>query len=109
MDNWLLVALFGVSVALNLTDSILTRFALKRGHPELNPFTRKLINELGLDRAMIVKSLLPLPLLFLVIIGWLIPVIGSLTVFVCSIILAFYAFVVIQNCIQLLRSHKPEY
>jgi hypothetical protein len=47
MSNWLLLAAWIALSSLNAADAALTRMALKKGHPELNCFTKALIKELG--------------------------------------------------------------
>jgi 4-hydroxybenzoate polyprenyltransferase len=109
MNNSLLLALFIASILLNVIDAILTRIAVRRGHRERNSFIRKLIEKLGLDKAMIVKvfSVVPLLVIF-VIIGWNNPIIGLYAIISLIIVVVFYSCVVIQNCLQLLKSHSKK-
>lgn len=103
-NNLMLLALFISFMLLNVIDVLLTRIALRRGHRELNSFMRRLIEKLGLDNALIVKLLVPVPILIIpVIISWYIPIyLAVIILFVTVIIL--YSYVVLHNCIALSKA-----
>ena len=104
MSNLLLLALFIATVLINLIDSVTTRIALRKGYQERIWTTKKLIEELGLDKAMVVKSLLPTILVILVIVGWD-NAGGSLWASITFIMLVvFFSCVVANNCIQLSKN-----
>ena len=62
MIDLLLVASLIALVLLNALDSAMTRMAVKKGHRELNPFARFLIEKHGVDRGMLYKALLGIPI-----------------------------------------------
>jgi hypothetical protein len=104
-DNSLLLALFIASMLLNVIDALLTRVALRRGYTERIPSMRKLIEKLGLDKALIVKLLvLVLIFLFSVIIGWYIPIIYLAAIILFIIVAVLFCCVVLYDCIMLLKA-----
>ena len=103
MSNWLLFVSWIALMSLNAADAVMTRTALRKGHPELMRPTKALIKELGLDNAMLVKALLPTPLVILVIFGWDSPVFGFCVNIVFMLAIIFYIYVLFHNCRQLLK------
>jgi 4-hydroxybenzoate polyprenyltransferase len=101
-----LLALFIAVISLNMIDAVMTRTALRRGHQERMRFTKKLIKELGLDKAMVLKSLVPVTLVILAILGWDNAVIGlGVSIIFMVPVLICYLYAVTYNCIQLLKIH----
>jgi hypothetical protein len=85
----------------------MTRVALgKRGFEERMSFTRRLIEELGLSRAMLVKSLLPVSFVILVVMCWNNALYGYAVSFVFMIPTIWFSYVVAHNCIELWKSYQ---
>lgn len=109
MTDSLLVASLIALVLLNAVDSAITRMAVKRGHPELNPLVRFLIEKYGLDRGMLYKALFGIPIAsvvaIVVIIMNILRIPGiALAATIASLIgVVFFSFVLLFNCRQLLR------
>lgn len=108
MSNWLLFAAWIALTSLNAADAALTRMALKKGHPELNRFTKALIKELGLDKAMLVKALLPIPFVIPIALIWNIPDIAWVATILFLVATVVYVFVLLFNLRQLLRSESTK-
>lgn len=92
---------------LNILDAAMTRTALRKGYHERMRFTRALIEELGLDKAMLFKSLLPLPFLIIIIFFWNYPIINLILDIVFAALMVLYFFVVLHNWRQLTRKRAP--
>lgn len=109
MTDLLLVASLIALVLLNAVDSVITRMAVKRGHPELNPFVRCLIEKYGLDRGMLYKALFGIPIASVVaIVVIIMNILGipgiALAATIASLAgVVFFSFVLLFNCRQLLR------
>lgn len=111
MTDLLLVASLTALILLNAVDSFLTRMALRKGHPELNRFTRSLIKKLGLDRAMLFKALLPIPFAsFVTIVVFILDIPGiAVAATIASLAgVVFFSFVLLFNCRQLIRGQKAK-
>lgn len=104
MSNWFLLATWIALSSLNAADAALTRMALKKGHPELNRFTRALIKELGLDKAMLVKASAPIPFVIPIALIWSIPDIAWVATILFLVAVVVYVFVFLFDLRQLLRS-----
>src|SRR5271157_1679088 len=57
MDTLLAFASYTALVLLNTVDSLLTRWAIRRGYQEKNPYLKKLIEKFGLDMTLLLKTL----------------------------------------------------
>lgn len=88
-------------MSLNILDAAMTRTALRKGYHERMRFTRAGIEELGLDKAMLVKSLVPLPFLILIIFFWNYPIINLILDIVFAALIVWYSYVVLHNWRQL--------
>lgn len=105
IGNLLLFALIIASLSLNVVDALLTRIGLRSGYRERNPFMRNLIEKIGLDKAMIVKSLLVVPLLVVFVIsGWYIPIIDVAAIVSLIIVVIFYSFLVFHDYVTLRKA-----
>lgn len=105
-SNWLLLAVCMTFISLNVIDAVLTRIALRKGHQELMPCTKTLIRKYGLDRAMLIKaSVLMLPTICVIIVGWENVVFGLVASIVFIFLVIIYFYVVAHNCIELRKSH----
>jgi maltodextrin utilization protein YvdJ len=58
MDTSLAFASYTALVLLNTVDSVLTRWAIRRGYQEKNPYLKKLIVKFGLDMTLLLKTLI---------------------------------------------------
>ncbi len=106
MSNWLLFVSWVALMSLNAVDALMTRTALRKGHSELNKLIKDMIDKFGLDSVMLLKALLPTPLVILVIFGWNSPVFGLIILEAVFIVpMFFYIYVLFHNCRQLLK-HK---
>jgi hypothetical protein len=107
LSNLLALVLYVAFFSLNAIDTITTRKALnKGGFEEKMMFTRRMIEELGLSRAMLIKALLGVPFVMLVILCW------NDAIFGCAVSLFFIiptvvlSYVVCHNCIELWKSRQ---
>ena len=107
ISNSLVLASYIALLSMNAIDAAMTREALnKGGFEEKMSFARREIKELGLDGAMLFKSLLPIPFVILVILCWNNAIYGyavSLLFIVPTIVLS---YVVSHNFIELWKSHQ---
>ena len=108
MSNWLLLALWVAVMLLNAVDSAMTRMGVRKGHPELNAIIRALTKELGLDRAMLIKALLPTVFVVPVVLSWNDPVIASAAIILFLVIIVLYIGVLLHNSRQLLRPQSAK-
>jgi len=106
MVNLLMLILYSVFVSLNLIDAIMTRCALENGYEEQMKYTKVLIAECGLNRAMLIKSLLPVPFIVLVIVGWGNAIIGIFSSILFLAFTIYYSYVFAHNCIQLIKKNR---
>ena len=104
MSNSLLLLSFIAFISLNVIDAVLTVIGNRRGYPELFPFTKQIIKEIGLVKAMVLKSLLPLPLVYFVIIGWDKAEFGFYLSFLFIGFAIFFFCVDTYDCVQLRKS-----
>jgi hypothetical protein len=106
MVSYLLLALGLALILLNVVDAVLTRIGVRRGHPELVPGTKALIEKLGLDKAMIFKVLsLTLVVILVIIFGGVISVFEIMVSVVFVFLVIFYSYTVVHDCIELLKSN----
>ena len=97
MSGWLSLSLWIAVMSLNILDADMTRTALRKGYHERMLFTRALIEELGLDKAMLVKSLLPLPFLIFIIFFWNYPIMNLILDIIFAALIVWYFIVVLHN------------
>jgi hypothetical protein len=97
MTGWLLLSLWIAFMSLNILDAAMTRTALRKGYHERIPFTRALIEELGLDKAMLVKSLVPLPFLILIIFFWNDLLFNLIVGIIFAALIVWYSIVVLHD------------
>jgi hypothetical protein len=97
MSGWLSLSLWIAFMSLNILDAAMTRTALKKGYHERMRFTRALIEELGLGKAMLVKSLVPLPFLILIIFFWNYPTFNLILDIVFATLIVWYFIVVLHD------------
>jgi hypothetical protein len=90
---------------LSVLDAVMTRTGLRKGHRELMRSTRALIEELGLDKAMLVKSLLPLPFLIFIIFFWNYPILNLILDIFFAVLIVWYFYGVLHNWRQLAAEH----
>jgi hypothetical protein len=91
---------------LNTVDSGMTFIALRKGYRELNPSIRRLIEKYGLNRAILLKTLLGI--LFALILAiptfmFDIPGLSLAATILCLAGVAAFSVVLLSNCMQLLR------
>jgi Na+-driven multidrug efflux pump len=114
VTDLLLVASLTALILLNALDSVITQMAVNRGHPELNRLARFLIEKYGLDRGMLYKALLGIPIAsaiaVVVIIMNILGIPGiALAATIASLIgVVFFSFVLLFNCRQLIRGQKAK-
>jgi hypothetical protein len=101
MSGWLSLSLWIAFMSLNILDAAMTRTALRKGYHERMCFTRALIEERGLDKAMLVKSLLPLPFLVPITLFWNFPIINLTLNIIFAALIVWYSYVVLHNWRQL--------
>jgi hypothetical protein len=101
MSGWLSLSLWIVFMSLNILDVAMTRTALRKGYHELMHLTRALIEELGLDKAMLVKSLFPLGFLIPIIFFWNDPLINLILDIGFTTLTIWYSIVVLHDWKQL--------
>lgn len=107
IGNSLVLVSFIALLSVNTIDAIMTRVALsKRGFEERMSLTRKMIEELGLRRAMLVKSLLPLPFVIVVVLCWNNALCGYVVSLVFMSLVIWLSCVVAHNCIELWKNHR---
>jgi len=97
MNGWLLLSLWITFMFLNILDAVLTRIALRKGYHERIRFTRALIEECGLDKAMLVKSLYPLAFLIPIILLWNYPIMNLILDIIFVALIVWYFYVVLHN------------
>lgn len=94
-------------LSINAIDAAMTKKALnKSGFEEKMTFTRRAIKELGLNGAMLVKSLLPIPFVILVILCWNNAIYGYVVSLLFIVLTIVLSYVVSHNCIELWKSHQ---
>jgi hypothetical protein len=108
LSNSVLLASFLALLSVNTLDALLTRIALSNGEfEEKVSFTRRMIEELGLNGAMLVKSLLPIPFVIFIVLCWNYSLIGYLvSLFFFIIPTIWFSYVVSKDCIELWRNRK---
>jgi len=96
-----MIILYSLFVLFNLIDATMTRYALKKGYQEHMRFTKVVIDEIGLDKAMILKSLLPTPFIVLIFLGWENTLVSFFAVVLFLLFSMYYLYVFIHNFKQL--------
>ena len=105
MSNWLLLVVGATFISLNAIDAILTRIALRKGHQEFMPHTKALIENQGLDRAMLIKVLLlTLGAILFIALGWVNVVINFVASIAFIILDIRYSYIVAHDCIELWKN-----
>lgn len=105
MNGWLSLFLWIAFTSLNILDAAMTRTALKKGAEERMRFTKCLIEELGLDKAMLVKSLIPLPFLMPIIFFWNYPILNLFLDILFAAPTVWYSYVVLHGWRELAREN----
>jgi len=105
MNGWLSLSLWIAFMFLNILDAAMTRTALRKGYHERMRFTRALVEECGLDKAMLVKSLYPLLFLIFIIFSWNYPILNLILDIIFAALIVLYFYVVLHNWRQFAAVH----
>jgi hypothetical protein len=109
MSGWLSLSLWIAFTSLYILDAAMTRTALRKGCHEQIRFTRTLIEELGLDKAMLVKSLLPLPFLIPIILFWNYPILNLILDIIFAVLIIRCSYVVLHDWREFAAARSSDY
>jgi hypothetical protein len=101
------LALFIAFTSLHIIDAVMTRTAVRLGYKEKMPFTKKLIEELGLDKAMMFRSLMFILFsIVLVMAGWHITELALFATILFTIFVIYFLCVTVYDSMQLLKGYS---
>jgi hypothetical protein len=108
MDAWLLL-LFIVFISLVIADGFLTYVGVRRGHIERMSGTKQFIKKYGLGKAIVGTRLILVSLgTVFFLMDLIMPETHLLDTVILGILIIFLSYVVIQNCVQLLKGRIRE-